>query len=138
MDRENMVDHITPFLLRMPVGLLFLVAGIGKVGNLAGFGGYIRREFGDTFLAGPLLEVFIYVLPFVEVLVGVALVLGLLTRPALVAAGLTLIVLFFGKAVVQDYAVCAQNAIYIFMTVFALRTAEHNLFSVDHLIARAR
>lgn len=136
MEKEDLTNHLTTLILRLPVGILFLLAGIWKLRNPALFTGFIHKDFDATFLGGPLLGLFILLLPYVEAAVGLLLVAGLFTRLGLIGAAVTLVVLFLGKAVVQDYATCAQITIYIFVTVFALRSAEQNQFSVDALLAR--
>jgi thiosulfate dehydrogenase [quinone] large subunit len=90
--------------------------------------------FDPTFLAGPLLVVFSYALPFVEVAAGALLVLGLFTRPALVLTAATLISLFLGKIVVRDGQTAAFFALYFLITVYALRSAENNRYALDSLL----
>ena len=125
---------VSTLLLRLLLGMLFLVAGLRKFGDLAAFRGYIHKEFDPTFLAGPLLVVFSYALPFVEVAVGALLVLGLFTRPALVLTALTLIALFFGKLLVADRQTTAFIAVYFLITVYALRSADNNQYALDSLM----
>jgi thiosulfate dehydrogenase [quinone] large subunit len=135
MANEKLYDHVATLLLRLLLGVLFLSAGLGKFGDLAGFRQYIHAQFDATFLGGPLLTVFAYLLPFVEVLIGALLVLGLQTRPVLALTALTLLVLFFGLMVKRE-PLASQNALYFVIAVYALRNAKDNQFSVDHLIYR--
>lgn len=125
---------VATLLLRLLLGVLFLVAGLGKFGDLASFRGYFHQEFDPTFLAGPVLVLFGYALPFVEVAAGALLVLGLFTRPALVLTALTLIALFLGKIVVRDGQTAAFIAVYCLITVYALRCAENNRYALDRLL----
>jgi len=134
--KSELVDSFVTLLLRLPVGIVFLFAGINKARDLTKFSEGIRQQFRETFLGGPLLEGFIFVLPWAEILVGACVLIGLLTRPALVAAGLLVAVLILGLAVVGNYPSVAQNTVYMFIIAFALRTAEHNQFAVDHLLQR--
>ncbi len=136
MANEKLYDHIATLLLRLLLGSLFLTAGLGKFGDLAGFRQQIHSQFDNTIVGGPLLVVFAYALPFVEVLIGALLLLGLQTRPVLVLTGFTLLVLFFGMVVKSNYQTAAQNALYLLIAVYALRNAKDNQFSVDRLIYR--
>jgi thiosulfate dehydrogenase [quinone] large subunit len=138
MANERIYDHIGTLLVRLFLGAMFLMAGLGKLPNLPGFYQYIEKEFGNTFLAGPLLTLFSHTLPFVELTLGVLLVLGLMTRPTLVVTALTLLVLFFGKLVAKDMATTASIALYFLIALYALRHSESDKFSVDHLIHRNR
>ncbi|ETA50427.1 DoxX family protein [Ponticoccus alexandrii] len=65
---------------RILLGLLFLVAGWGKLADVQGFAGYMASGGVPAFLAWPVV--------LFEILGGLALILGLLTRPAALALGL--------------------------------------------------
>ncbi len=136
MEKDDLTSHLTTLILRLPVGILFLVGGVGKFRGFEKFSDALHQQFDRTFLAGAVLLAFIHLLPFVEVVLGVTLVLGVFTRYALIGASATLIVLFFGKALVGDGVTCAQIMIYLFVTVFALRCCSTNLFSLDSFIQR--
>lgn len=69
----------TSFLLiaRIFLGLLFLVAGLGKLGDVAGFGGYMASGGVPAILAWPVV--------LFEIFAGLALIIGLQTRIAALA-----------------------------------------------------
>ena len=131
-------DHIVTLVLRLFFAAMFLPTGLGKFQSLAGFRESMHKSFDSTFLAGPLLDLFLAVLPFVEVGVGGLLLLGLLTRPVFVVTALTLVALFFGKWVTHDLQTSAFNAVYVFIAVYAVRQSEHNRFSLDALLFRKK
>ena len=62
---------------RVLLGLLFLLAGLGKLGDVAGFGGYMASGGIPAFLAWPVV--------LFEILAGLALIAGLQTRVVAVA-----------------------------------------------------
>ena len=62
---------------RVLLGLLFLFAGLGKLGDVAGFGGYMASGGIPAFLAWPVV--------LFEILAGIALIAGLQTRVVAVA-----------------------------------------------------
>ncbi|TQM92565.1 MAG: DoxX family protein [Roseinatronobacter sp.] len=64
----------TSFLLiaRIFLGLLFLVAGLGKLGDVAGFGGYMATGGIPAILAWPVV--------LFEIIAGLALIIGVQTR----------------------------------------------------------
>ncbi|NQU10580.1 DoxX family membrane protein [bacterium] len=137
MKREELtfsVDDIASLVLRILLALLFGVAGGGKLSSFGGFSEHIHAQFDPTILAGPLLGLFIFLLPFLETVLGVLLLLGWMTRWALVGAAATLLVLFFGKMIAHDPATCSQIAIYVFLVLVALRNLGDNRFSIDHLM----
>ena len=77
-------------LIRAGAAAIWLAAGAAKVGELETF----RQQVGQYQLLPHALETpFAYALPFVELLVGIYLAVGLLTRAAALA-GCALMVLF--------------------------------------------
>ncbi|QYZ71138.1 DoxX family protein [Neotabrizicola shimadae] len=67
-----------PLAARVLIGVLFLLAGLGKLGNVAGFSGYLASGGLPAFLAWPAI--------LFEIVVGGALIVGFQTRLAALAA----------------------------------------------------
>ena len=83
---------------RLVLGLIFFMAGVGKVFQL-GPVEHARKyflPFADTFLPVWSLWSVGVTVPFVELLAGGLLILGLRTREALIALGAVLVVVTFG------------------------------------------
>jgi uncharacterized membrane protein YphA (DoxX/SURF4 family) len=86
------------FFARAVVGLIFFMAGVWKVFEL-GPAAHVRRyflPFQDTFLPTWSLWAVGYAIPFVELIAGALVILGLLTRPALISLGFVLVIVTFG------------------------------------------
>ena len=64
---------------RVLLGLLFLVAGLGKLGSVEGFAGYMASGGVPAFLAWPVV--------LFEIVGGLALIAGVQTRVAALALG---------------------------------------------------
>lgn len=71
------MTNSTLLLARVLLGLLFVMAGIGKLGDVAGFSGYMASGGIPAFLGWPVV--------LFEIVAGAALILGVLTRPAALA-----------------------------------------------------
>jgi thiosulfate dehydrogenase [quinone] large subunit len=127
----------TGFLLRLPLGVIFFFAGLGKF--IGGYGGFttdmMKQMSENTWLPELLLYPFVYALPFVEVVVGAFLLVGFLTRPTLFVTALLLTALTFGMALLQNHQTVAQNANYVFMAAVAFFFSRHNLLSLDALLS---
>ena len=83
---------------RLVLGLIFFMAGVGKVFQL-GPVEHARKyflPFADTFLPVWSLWFVGATVPFVELLAGGLLILGLRTREALIALGAVLVIVTFG------------------------------------------
>lgn len=129
---------VVAFLLRFPLGILFFFAGLNKL--LGGFGNYVNWMMTEmtekTWLPGILLAPYTYTLPFIEIILGVLLLLGLFSRQALALTGLLLISLMFGKVLTQDHATVASITNYILVAAVAYYFHRFNRFSLDALRAK--
>ena len=72
------VNVYLPTIGRVLLGALFLVAGLGKIaGGVEGFGGYMASGGIPAFLAWPVV--------LFEILAGIAIIIGYMTRPVALA-----------------------------------------------------
>lgn len=130
---------VTGLLLRLPLGLLFFFAGLNKF--LGGYGNFVRWIVSDmgekTWLPDAMLYPYGYALPFLELAAGALLILGLFTRPALMATGFLLLSLMFGKILAQDHATVANIANYCLIAAVAYYFSRYNRFSLDALLSKA-
>ena len=140
--RPSVAASIGLLLLRVPLGVFFILAGILKLtapGGRAAFAdahisqvpGYVSEHLGRMFLTN---------LPFIEIVVGSLLVLGLLTRVVgLVAALLiTSFTIYVTKvAGGQTGGPFHPNLIYIGIGL-AVMLCGPGIFSVDGMLFRPR
>ena len=128
----------TGMLLRLSLGTLFFVAALNKFlgeGGASGASRWIIGEFRETYLPWFLVAPFAYVLPYVEIVLGALLILGLFTRWALTFCGLLLISLAMGKAVTHDYATVSQNLNYVLLAAAGLWFASRdNPYALDAVL----
>jgi thiosulfate dehydrogenase (quinone) large subunit len=118
-------------LLRWALGLMFLVGGVTKLFMLKGFvTGYLVPAFANTFLPVWLLTIYGFALPFVEAILGLALILGVCRPTVLFATGLTLISLAFGQMLIQGQAIVANIMVYLLMTAVVLIFQEHDGWTI--------
>lgn len=78
------LSHYAPLVARILIGALFLIAGFGKLSDVAGFAGYMASAGLPAFLAWPAI--------IFELVLGAALILGFQTRiMALLGAGFCIV-----------------------------------------------
>lgn len=133
-------DAAAALLLRLSLGMLFLIAALNKFlseGGAAGVSQTIVDSFKDTYLPAFAVVPYSYVLPYVELALGLGLIVGVFTRHLLFACGLLLISLALGMAVKQEFATVTQNLNYVFMTAVGLWfSARDNRYSLDYYLGR--
>jgi thiosulfate dehydrogenase [quinone] large subunit len=126
--------HAAYALVRTVMGVVFVFYGVGKLlDGVAGFSQGLRETFAVTPLPPLLVGGFGYALPFVELAVGVLLLLGLFTRAVLVGTGLLLLVLTVGMAVQQEPAVVANNVFFTVVVALLLWLEGANVHGFDRL-----
>jgi uncharacterized membrane protein YphA (DoxX/SURF4 family) len=125
---------------RLVLGLIFFMAGVMKVFQLGPLN-HARKyflPFADTFLPVWSLWAMGVVIPFVELIAGALLILGVRVREALVALGLVLAVVTFGhllKEPLYEFHTHVIPRLALLLFVFLLPRVDDR-FSLDHFIAK--
>lgn len=125
---------------RLVLGLIFFMAGEWKVFQLGPLE-HVRKfflPFSDTFLPVWSLWLVGAIIPFVELVAGALVILGLRTREALVSLGFVLAVVTFGHLLKEPLYefhthVIPRLALLLFILMLP---REDDRFSVDYLLAR--
>lgn len=121
-------------LLRVTMGLMFLVFGIEKITTgIGNFAAGLQQNFAGK-LPSFLLTPFAYILPFAEVAIGLLLLLGLLNVLGLILGGILMIALTFGMVLQGQAPTVANNVFYAVVFFLLLWLAEYNRFSLDRLL----
>ena len=118
-------------LLRFGLGVNFLMHGLSRLPDVPGFAAHLGQTMAKTWLPLPLVMAAGYTIPFVELALGLLLILGLLLRPALVLGALFMSALAFGTCLAQNWTVAAEQLIYLFLFAALLATAGANRYSID-------
>jgi uncharacterized membrane protein YphA (DoxX/SURF4 family) len=127
---------------RLVLGLIFFMAGVMKVFQLGPLN-HARKyflPFADTFLPVWSLWATGVVIPFVELIAGALVILGLRVREALVALGFVLAIVTFGHLLhepLYEFHTHVIPRLALLLFIFLL-PREDDRFSLDHLIASRR
>jgi uncharacterized membrane protein YphA (DoxX/SURF4 family) len=125
---------------RLILGLIFFMAGVWKVFQLGPFE-HARKYFlpyADTFLPVCSLWLVGVTIPFLELIAGALVVLGLRTRDALIVLGFVLVIVTFGHLLREPLFnltghVIPRLALLLFVLWFP-REDDH--FSLDYFLTR--
>ena len=127
------------FFAREVLGFIFFMAGVYKVFKLGPLG-HARKyflPFSDTFLPVWSLWATGVAIPFVELIAGALLIIGLRIREALIALGFVLVTVTFGHLLKEPLYPFHEHVIprlALLLFVFLLPRDEDR-FSLDYLIA---
>ena len=127
---------------RLVLGLIFFMAGVMKVFQLGPLN-HARKYFlpyADTFLPVWSLWTMGVIIPFVELIAGAMVILGLRVREALVALGFVLAVVTFGHLLKEPLYefhthVIPRLALLLFILLLPRRD---DYFSLDYLLWRRK
>jgi thiosulfate dehydrogenase [quinone] large subunit len=102
-------------LLRVITGMNFFGHGFARIftgTHLGGFAHWMVGDMAKSPLPASLVLATGYVVPCVELVIGVLLLTGVATRQALIVAMLLVLVLMFGITMKQDWNVAGQQLLY--------------------------
>jgi uncharacterized membrane protein YphA (DoxX/SURF4 family) len=123
-------------LVRVAVGVMFLCYGVDKFRSGIGLvaSGIIKQFSGK--LPALMVIPFAYALPFCEVIFGVLILLGLFNRLALTLAGLLMIALTMGTALLLMPSTVAENILITSLVAALLALDDWNKYSLDSAFRR--
>lgn len=124
-------------LMRLALGVNFFGHGFFRV--LTGVSAFAQGT-AQGMAKGPLPHAlslgFGYCIPWIEILLGTLLIVGLLTRPTLIAGALFMVALTFGTTSIQNWNGAGSQLNYSLIFFAMLWLVEANSLSVDSLLAR--
>lgn len=118
---------------RLLLGVSFFTHLLVRLPKLAAFQAGLLKQFAGTLLPAALVGPYALALPWAEGAVGLLLVLGWFTRPALVAAMLLLTSLLFGSSLLEQWNTVAIQLLYGLYTVVLLLQVQFNRLCLDRI-----
>ncbi|HLR90546.1 MAG TPA: DoxX family protein [Balneolaceae bacterium] len=124
-------------LLRITIGVIFLTFGATKlfVTGLDNFAGYMAVQF-EGLIPAVLLTPFSYLLPFLEIILGLFLIVGFMSFWTMTATGALIAVLVFGAIMDSNPATVANNMLYGIVISFLIWNLKINTWSIDYKLGR--
>lgn len=124
-------------LLRITIGVIFLTFGATKlfVTGLDNFAGYMAVQF-EGLIPAVLLTPFSYLLPFLEIILGLFLIVGFMSFWTMTATGALIAVLVFGSIMDSNPATVANNMLYGIVISFLIWNLKINTWSIDYKLGR--
>ena len=120
------------FLFRFTLGVNIFFHGFMRIAS--GLMAWVMLQ-GEPFSKSPLpmwsVHAFLYVLPFIEVILGTLTTLGLYTRWALLGGSVMMFILVFGNDMRQDWGTVGNNMHYVLYYVLMIAALRFNCFALD-------
>jgi thiosulfate dehydrogenase [quinone] large subunit len=123
-------------ILRLTFGVNLCFRGVVRItiNGLDQFAAGLTAQFEPTWIPASAVSAFGHVVPFVEVAMGLMLIFGLFTRPALVIGGLMMTSLTFGTMFLQNFDLAWLQLTYAIAFFILLATRSWNVISLDNML----
>ncbi len=132
----NLSNFELAFVLgRLLLGLNFLLHGLVRIPKLTAFSAGIGKEFAAAPLPPALVSAYAHALPFAEGGIGLLLLLGLWTRPALVAAMLLIMSLVVGSSLLEKWSLVGDQLLYGLYIITLVLHLQRNRWCLDAVAA---
>ena len=118
-------------LARLPIAMSMLGHGFIRLTKLNQFSAGMVTHFSHSFLPDWIVQPFSYILPFAELLTGILLLLGWLTKFGLFLGVALMLVLIFGSSMSEEWQNVAIQLFYSLYLAGLFACIGYNKYSVD-------
>ncbi len=118
-------------LLRAAFGVNILMHGAARFGSIPGFVEAVQTGFAQTIVPQALVRGFAWIIVPAEFSIGVLLLIGFLTRPALLAGWALMVCLTVGVTLQQRWDVAGLQLVYVMTYALLVAGLKLNTQSVD-------
>ena len=120
-------------ILRLTMGVNMFTHGVARILDLDKFNGWLISQFSNTILPEFIVSISSYMIPFVELIIGILLILGLFTSRTLLVGALLIVALVFGSGLQENWNVMSSQMIYAIFFFILSYLIELNRFSLDRV-----
>ncbi len=125
-------------LLRIVVGINYFNHGATRIFNIPGFIDSMVTTMQESWIPEFLVRINAGLVPPVELIVGVLITIGFLTRGALIACFILMIILMYGITIIQNWSGASSQLIYNIVLFILLAGLNFNRISVDYWLKSKR
>ncbi|MDF2434257.1 MAG: thiosulfate dehydrogenase (quinone) large subunit [Mucilaginibacter sp.] len=127
-------EHYTYLLARLPIALSFFGHGLVRMTKLETFSNGMVNQFSKSLLPQGMVLQFSHLLPFLELITGILLLLGIFTRFTLVLGAVIMMVLIFGSCMIEAWEAVFTQLIYGAYLALLFNFTNYNRISIDGLM----
>ncbi|SFF03621.1 thiosulfate dehydrogenase [quinone] large subunit [Chitinophaga sp. CF118] len=130
------MDTSVYLLLRIAIGTSIFGHGLVRLPKLSAFSTWMVNGFEHSLLPKALVLPFSYALPIAEFLVGLLLIAGLFTRPALIIGAAMMIILILGTTLIENWEALPSQLIHVLFLTILLQFIQQNNWALDNIIKK--
>ena len=117
-------------IARIGIGTNLLFHGLVRIPKLTGFVQGMESQFAESLLPGFMVTPMAYAIPFVELTLGIMLLLGLKTRLALVGTAAQMMVLVIGCCFIESWGPINSQMFLLAMSAVLIAHLHLNRFAL--------
>jgi thiosulfate dehydrogenase [quinone] large subunit len=121
-------------LLRLGIGISMFGHGLVRLPKLAGFSQWMVTSFEKSLLPNAIVTPFSYALPILEFGIGTLLILGLLTKQALLAGSIVMLLLLLGTTLIENWEALPSQLIHLVFFAILIQFISSNTWSLDYFL----
>lgn len=125
-------------LLRISMGVNFLAHGLVRIPKLTGFKTWMLSEFKNSLLPNWSVSVWASILPFLELIIGLLLLIGYQTYKTSIAGAFVIVILLFGSCMIEKWDWASTQMLYALFYYFLIAYNSQNRFALDVLKQKNR
>lgn len=115
-------NQLAQLVIRIGLGINMLMHGLVRIPKLNAFVAKTGASFANTFMPPLLTKAFLFTLPFVELVIGILILVGgQFGRWGYLLGGVLISVLLFGTTLKEDWDGAGNQLIYVVAFYLALR-----------------
>ncbi|AOM79247.1 DoxX family membrane protein [Pedobacter steynii] len=130
------MNTTTFLLLRLGIAASMFGHGLVRLPKLTSFSNWMVGSFEKSMIPKALVVPFSYALPIAEFAVGLLLLLGLFTRPALLAGSWIMLALIMGTAMVENWEAIPSQLIHLAFFAVLIQFIPHNSWSLYRVLLK--
>ena len=117
-------------MVRVGIGTNLFFHGLVRIPKLTGFVQGMESQFAETLLPGFMVTPMAYAIPFVELILGIMLLLGVKTRAALVGAAVQMLVLIVGCCFLESWGPINSQMFLLALSALLVANLHLNRFAI--------
>lgn len=121
-------------LLRIGIGISMFGHGLVRLPKLTEFSQWMVASFEKSLLPSVIVTPFSYALPILEFGIGTLLILGLLTKQALLAGSIVMLLLLLGTMLIENWEALPSQLIHLVFFAILIQFISSNTWSLDYFL----
>lgn len=127
----NQDRKIAYLFVRLSMAVSMLTHGIVRLPKLTAFSDGMVAQFNRSMLSEGLVRPWAYAVPWIELVLGITLLLGLFTRVSAIAGAVLLLVLMGGSGMVENWGAFPSQLMHIAFFLAIILYRKYNSFALD-------